>query len=729
MMAHRSMYTILIVDDNPNNLFTLRTLLQAHVDTDVIEAESGIAALEKVLQQKIDLILLDIQMPGLDGFETAKLIRSRKKYQDIPIIFLTAIYKSEEFKEKGLAGGAIDYLTKPIDEPMLINRVKAYLRLLESERATNRQLEEMNQKLHAEIEERKRMERTLAEERNLLRTLIDNLPDFIYVKDRQSRFLIANKAVVAAFDLTTQEELVGKTDFDFHPRELAEKYYADEQRIFASGTPLSNEEQATIDLRTKQTIWQLTTKIPLRDSQGKLAGLVGINRDITARKRDEEELQRLNRELKEASQNKSDFLSSMSHELRTPLNATIGYTSLTLNMLKGKLAPAELENLIKADHSARSLLQLINDVLDFSKIEAGKMDSLIEEIDLADIIEDVVLTAEGLLLNKPVVMKAEIAPELPRVKSDYTKVKQMLHNLVGNAIKFTPAGSVTVRAMPIPPTSPPAPTPPSLPPLLGEGRGEVRGERGGEVGGVRIEVADTGGGIPPDKLGTVFESYEQADRSVKKQFGGTGLGLAITKSFCDMLGIAIGVESEVGKGTTFWLEIPVASSSAERMAQEELAASANGRPRAGEVLFENERNAAQADEDAQYESVLVVDDDDMNLMLFTDVFKLEGHTVYLTSSGQEAIAIAQAQQPDVIIMDLAMPDVDGFEATQMLKQNPATAGITIIACSALATEDVQIKALALGCDGFITKPIQPEILLRKVRDIVAAAKRRRSDLK
>src|SRR5512137_2238956 len=120
MIAHRAMYTILIVDDNPNNLFTLRTLLQANLDTDVIEAESGTAALEKVLQQKIDLILLDIQMPGLDGFETAKLIRSRKKYQDIPIIFLTAIYKSEEFKEKGLAGGAIDYLTKPIDEAMLI---------------------------------------------------------------------------------------------------------------------------------------------------------------------------------------------------------------------------------------------------------------------------------------------------------------------------------------------------------------------------------------------------------------------------------------------------------------------------------------------------------------------------------------------------------------------------------------------------------------------------------
>lgn len=527
-MSHQAMYTILIVDDNPNNLFTLRTLLMANLDTEVIEAESGVAALEKVSQQKIDLILLDIQMPGLDGFETAKLIRSRKKYQDIPIIFLTAVYKSDEFKEKGLAGGAVDYLTKPIDEAMLVNRVKAYLRLLEAERTINLQLQEINEKLQAEIEERKRMERALAEERNLLRTLIDNLPDLIYVKDPESHFLTANKAVIASLGLTKQGDLLGKTDFDFHPVEMAEQYSTDERKIFESGQPLINREETILDQRTKSTTWLLTTKIPLRDEHGNMTGLVGINRDITELKKAEEELKRLNQQLQEASQHKSDFLSRMSHELRTPLNATIGYISLTLNTLKNMLSSEQLENLIKAERSARNLLQLINDVLDFSKIEAGMMDILIEEIDLTDIVEEVAITAEGLLLDKPIEMKSEIAADLPVVENDYMKIKQMFNNLLGNAIKFTSEGSVTIRAMSI---------------------------NAGSA--VRIEVEDTGSGIPREKLEIVFESFKQVDSSIKKKFGGTGLGLAITKKFCEMLGIEIGVESEVGKGTMFWLNIPV----------------------------------------------------------------------------------------------------------------------------------------------------------------------------
>jgi PAS domain S-box-containing protein len=703
-MSH-AMYTILIVDDNPNNLFTLRTLLTANLDTEVIEAESGVTALEKVSQQKIDLILLDIQMPELDGFETAKLIRSRKKYQDIPIIFLTAVYKSDEFREKGLAGGAIDYLTKPIDETMLVNRVKAYLRLLEAERAINLQLQ-------AEIEERKRMERTLAEERNLLRTLIDNLPDLIYVKDAESRFLTANKAVVASLGLTKQEDLLGKTDFDFHPVEMAKQYFADERKIFESGQPLVSQEETIFDQRTNNTTWLLTTKIPLQDERGNITELVGINRDITELKRAEEELKRLNQQLQEASQHKSDFLSSMSHELRTPLNATIGYVSLTLNTLKNTLSSEQLENLVKAERSARTLLQLINDVLDFSKIEAGMMDILIEEINLTDIVEDVAITAEGLLLDKPVEMKSDIASNLPAVESDYTKIKQMLNNLVGNAIKFTSEGYVAIRAMPI-------------------NKGSV----------VRIEIEDTGGGIPKEKLEMVFESFKQVDSSIKKKFGGTGLGLAITKKFCEMLGIEIGVESEVEKGTMFWLQIPIRFDvTLERKtppSPPQGGTSQEGKtppyPPQGGTSQEGKtppyppQGGIVQEGMGDYQTVLVVDDDNMNLLLMKSVFRTTGCTVYTARSGQEAIDIAKEKLPDLIMMDLSMPGIDGIEATQQLRQYPATAKTVVIACTALAIEDAQEQALQAGCDGFIRRPIEPDRLLEKVAKIVSDTKTRKHE--
>jgi two-component system sensor histidine kinase/response regulator len=238
---------------------------------------------------------------------------------------------------------------------------------------------------------------------------------------------------------------------------------------------------------------------------------------------------------------------------------------------------------------------------------------------------------------------------------------------------------------------------------------------------VRIEVEDTGGGIPQDKIGTLFESYQQADSSIKKKFGGTGLGLAITKKFCEMLGIVIGVESEFGKGTLFWLNIPVrADSLALKKSAEGVTVMMSDRqqPAAQDSM------AAQAQQATTYHSVLVVDDDELNRTLMEEVFQISGHRVYIARSGQEAIEIAQANLPDVILMDVAMPDMDGFEATQHLRNDPATAGIIVIACSALATEDLQAQAMQAGCDGFIRKPVSPEVLMRKIAEIIAQAKRK-----
>ena len=549
-MSTQKLYSILIVDDNPNNLFTLRALLETSLNAEVIEAQSGFDALERVSESPIDLILLDIQMPDLNGFEVARLIRNRPKFANIPIIFLTAVYKSEDFKQQGFESGAIDYLTKPIDDTILITRVKAYLRVIEAERESNRRLSALNARLQTEIDARRRAEAVLED---------------------------------------------------------------------------------------------------------------------------------LNRQLQDASKHKTDYLSSMSHELRTPLNALIGYLSLAVNDLQREVAEEKLQNLNKANQTARVILQLINDVLDFAKIEAGKMDTLIEEVDLVEILEDVAITAEGLLLNKPVELKTEIEADLPVVQSDYTKIKQMLNNLVGNAIKFTTEGSVTLRA---------------------------RLERN-PSSAIRIEVQDTGMGIPPEKIGSVFESFKQVDSSINKKFGGTGLGLTITKQFCDMLGIEIGVNSELGRGSTFWLRIPAA-----------LAAEAAPDQNAPAFLAEEPAVPALLPPTPLSQSVLVIDDDEINLQVAGDILKMGGYGLYQALSAEEGLRIARKMRPDLILMDLAMPDMDGIEASHILKSDAETAHIPIIACTAHVTQETRDRAFQAGCDAFVSRPIEPKKLLMQIAKIL-----------
>jgi len=398
----------------------------------------------------------------------------------------------------------------------------------------------------------------------------------------------------------------------------------------------------------------------------------------------EANIEHLTQELEESRKYKNEFLLSMSHELRTPLNAMIGYTSLTINSLRGVVAPEHVENLVKAERAARSLLQLINDILDFSKIQAGKVSLNIETCDMADIIDDVMTAAESLLAGKPVELRQSVASRLPRAQSDYAKIKQILENLVNNAVKFTTTGSVTVRA-------------------TADANNKA----------IRVEVEDTGDGIPEKKLSSIFELFKQADGSTKKKFRGTGLGLAITKSFCEMLHIEIGVHSTVGKGTTFWLHIPLAFS--EDTTCDHIASSTSS-----SAPKQIKPNAVPPPE-RMFSSVMIVDDDEMNLDLHRSIFQRGNYTVHLARSGKECLALLETVTPDVILMDLGMPGMDGFEVTQHIKQQTKTAHIPVIACSAFATKDIQEKAIHAGCVGYISKPVDPVHFIAQVAQILHAS--------
>ncbi len=307
-MNSASDYTILIVDDQASNLSVLSELLGSH-GFKVLVARDGETALDIAQRAQPDLILLDVILPGMNGFEICRRLKAVELTEYIPVIFMTILERIED-KIQGFQAGAADYITKPFQVDEVLARVTTQLRLRrltrdlqEANESLERrvaertaQLAQVNQELQAEVVERKRSEDALAVERTLLRTVIDNLPYYIYAKDTEGRFILKNLADVRLMGAASPDEVIGKTDFDYYPSGLAEKYHADDQTVLRSGQPLINQEEPITAADGTQG-WILTSKVPLRDTQGRVVGLVGIGRDISERKQAEEALQRYNQRL------------------------------------------------------------------------------------------------------------------------------------------------------------------------------------------------------------------------------------------------------------------------------------------------------------------------------------------------------------------------------------------------------------------------------------------------
>jgi two-component system sensor histidine kinase/response regulator len=354
----------------------------------------------------------------------------------------------------------------------------------------------------------------------MLRTLIDNLPDFIYVKDRESRFLLVNLAAARMLGVEDPEQVLGKSNFDLHSHELAFRSSSRDQEVMRSGKALINIHQSAIDPAGNQ-IDLLTTKAPLRDGDGRVIGIVGIDRDITARLKSEAEVLRA---AEAANRAKSEFLANMSHEIRTPMNGVIGMADLLLDT---QLDSLQRDYAGTIRDSGNALLTIINDILDFSKVEAGKLELEQLDVDLRDTFEDVARLLSIQAHAKGLEVIAQIDPKLPHlVKGDAGRIRQILLNLAGNAVKFTAKGKVSL---------------------------EIKVLEAYEFGTrVRCEARDTGIGIPPDRLQLLFAPFMQVDTSTTRKFGGTGLGLSIVRRLVELMGGSTGVESVEGKGSVFW---------------------------------------------------------------------------------------------------------------------------------------------------------------------------------
>jgi PAS domain S-box-containing protein len=529
-----------------------------------------------------------------------------------------------------------------------------------------------------DITERKRTEEALARERNLLRTLLDHVPAFVFVKDAQSRFLTTNNEHLRLIGVDKLADVVGKTDFDLFPRELAERYYADEQAVIRSGQPLIDREEP-VKYKTGEQRWVLTTKVPLRDQTGAVVGLVGISQDITERKAAADELKQAKQEAEAADAAKSDFLATMSHEIRTPLNGIIGMAGLLLDM---DLRPDQREYAEVIRNAGNSLLALINDILDVSRIEAGKLDLETLNFDLRSTVEDVAGLLGVKAREKHLEFSCQIDPGVPSlVRGDSGRLRQILMNLAGNAVKFTERGQVLVR---------------------------VTLERATDTRAtIRLTVTDTGIGIPKDRLAAVFEPFSQVDASISRKYGGTGLGLAICKRLAEKMGGRIGADSEVGKGSSFWFTLELEK---QPETGRQLADARSGDPAAGA-----HRNPVG--DGARPVRLLLVEDNLINRKVVLKILERFGCRADAVASGLEAVKALEMAPYDLVLMDVQMPEMDGLEATRVIRSPESPVrnhDIPIIAVTAHAMTGDRERCLKAGMDDYVSKPVQLQQLAEAI---------------
>jgi len=646
-----------------------------------------------------------------------------------------------------------------------------------------------------DVTDRKRMEDALIEERQLLRTLMDNVPDMIYFKDRESRFIRISKAHAKVFGLSDPAQAIGKTDFDFFGDQHARQAFADEQEIMRSGQPVLAKEERETWPDGRET-WALSTKLPWRDTNGNIIGTFGLSlditdrkraerqleertaylnalvenspvaivvvdaenrvqhcnpaferlflyrereivgsnindlvappqlreeahqytghvaegeyvhgtavrrrsdgslldveiygvplklgdrfvgsfglyQDITERKRAQEELERAKEAAEAGSRAKSEFLANMSHEIRTPMNGVLGMIELALDT---ELTAEQREYLGMVKSSADALLTVLNDILDFSKIEAGKLDLDPIAFKLRDHLAQSMKPLALRAHQKGLELTYEVHREVPdEVVADPSRLRQIIINLAGNAIKFTERGEVGIE-------------------VGVETQGTDRAE-------LHFQVRDTGIGVAPEKQDLIFAAFSQADGTTARRFGGTGLGLTISSRLVEMMGGRIWLESELGKGSCFHFTMPVgvagASAAPEPMERGQLAGL----------------------------RVLVVDDNPTNRRILAEMLERWGMKAVTAESGVEAVAaLEQAQESAtpfaLLLADVNMPLMDGFTLVERIRQQDGLRRTTIMMLTSVGQRGDAARCRQLGVAAYLIKPIGQSQLLDAILNVL-----------
>lgn len=688
---------ILLVDDHPENLIALEAILGG-LGQNLVKATSGQEALRRLLHQDFAVILLDVQMPDMDGFETAALIRQRERSRNTPIIFLTAFSTSDQLMEKGYSLGAVDYLFKPIQPSILATKVTAFVELFKKTLKVEQQAAQLAA-VNAELQQ--------SEER--FRLLSRCSPIGIFLMNTQGEYTYANPSCQAICGFTVQENW--KTDWMNHIYTAdAEKVLQDWADLVQQGQPYSNEFRlVNLDGSLK---WVHVRTAPMLSDTGQLLGHVGTIEDITDRKqaeavRDQIILEQAARQQAEAAnQMKDEFLAIVSHELRTPLNSILGWSQLLLNRQFDQATMTRA--LATIERNARSQAQLIEDILDVSQIIRGKLRLTLQPIRLIPLVESVIDVLRPSADEKAIQITFETNDGIDQVYGDAERLKQVIWNLLSNAVKFTPhQGKVSIRLRRVA-RSPEFHHPgfdQSCAPLNGLS-GEPcfqpdRVELAKATEYVELQISDTGIGISPKFLPHVFDRFRQADSTSTRLHGGLGLGLTIVYHLVKQHQGMVRADSPgENQGATFTLHLPLLSFAS--------VATAN---------LDGKAASADTSHCLDQTQLLVVEDHDDTREYLTLVLQQAGAEVIAVASAQEALQVLDQTDPQVLISDIGMPLEDGYSLIRAIRsQTKQQRSIPAIALTAHTRLEDQAKALEAGFATHLSKPIDPEALVKAVAE-------------
>lgn len=629
---------LLVEDDEVDRLTIKRALRKNNLDYRIESCSDARQSMEVIKEQQFDIILLDYRLPDANGID---VLRSLKVHAGrTPIIIITS-QGDEKVAAAAIKGGASDYIPKSLLTPEgLIQSIRNALRIKQIE------------------EEKELAEAALMESNERLSTLIANAQVIVFSVDKNETMVLNEGKALGAIGLEAGDSVGIQV----------EKYFKNWPQITEAirralkGQP--SEEVYEVNNRFFNTTYQ-----PILDRKGKVQGVTGISTDVTQRIQAEKALVQAKELAEETAQVKQDFLANMSHEIRTPMNAIIGFTNL---LRETGLNTDQKEYVDAIQSSGENLLVLINDILDFSKIEAGKMPIDKVDFDLDKLLRTLETTYRVKAQEKELAYTVEKDPKLPsHLVGDPVRVNQVLVNLIGNAIKFTDAGSVTVRAQ-----------------AMHQTDKEAR---------IRFSVADTGIGIPAEKLEHVFDSFTQVSSDYQRKFGGTGLGLAIARNLVELQNGHIGVESEAGKGSEFAVELtfPIAKKSTDT---------------AGDAAATTHKSLAGL-------NILLVEDNLLNQKLATRVLEQLDARVELAENGRIAVEKLASNDYHIVLMDVQMPEMDGLTATKHIREQ-LQKSVPIIALTAHAMKEEIERCLDAGMNAHIIKPFKKDELIGKIHELI-----------
>ncbi len=669
---------ILVVDDLEANVLLLVRMLRLAGYTAVSATSDSREVCELHRTNAYDLILLDLQMPGMDGFQVMEGLQRINPNDYLPVLVITA---QPGHKLRALQAGAKDFISKPYELSEVLARVRNMLEV----RLLHKALQATNDALEQRIRESSAASADRARVARYNQSVLDSTGEGLFGVDRDGAFTFLNAAAGRLLGLDPEAVRGQSAHALIHWRH-------------ADGSPLAESEdrialaarhgQASTDVAGEVFVRGDGTSVPveytaspLQDDAGDGGAVVAFS-DVTQRLQVEQLLLAAKSDAELANVAKSQFLANMSHELRTPLNAVILYSELLKDDAEA-VGRVDLANdLEKIRAAGRHLLALVNGVLDLSKVEAGKMEFFIETFDVATMAHEVAQTVMPACRKSRIELITELGPDVGSMNGDVIKVRQILINLLSNASKFTSRGTVTLSVA-------------------------RRAERPGTRPEIDFRVSDTGLGMSPAAVERLFQPFMQADASTTRRFGGTGLGLAISKRFAELLEGRISVESAPGQGSTFTLTLPVdlawSAAAPRALPAAESVPAAPGAPDALVAPVPTDPLMAMLAPGSAGGAVLIIDDDPIARDVMMRMLTSQGVPAIAAADGEEGLRLARELAPCMVLLDVMMPRVDGWAVLTAMKADPLLANIPVVMITFVNEREL---GFMLGAADYLNKPVE-----------------------